>query len=142
MPGKVNPVIAEALIMAAGQAIGNDAAITLGGLLGSFQLNTMLPLIARNLLEQIQLLARGMQVFCDKLVRGLRPDEEHIASLNERSLSLATALAPHLGYDRAAEIAKQAHAEGKSVRQVCLEQGVLDEAELNELLDPRKQTGR
>jgi len=140
MPGKVNPVIAEALIMACGQVIGNDAAITLGGLYGTLELNTMLPLIARNLLEQIQLLASGMTVFNVKLVQGLEADRERIASLNERSLGLVTALAPRVGYDRAAEIAKQAHASGRTVREVARALKVLPDDELERALDIRRQT--
>jgi len=140
MPGKVNPVMAEALIMVCAQVIGDDAAITLGGLLGSFQLNTMLPLIARNLLEQIELLAAGVAVFTAKLVRGLDADRDRIAAQNERSLALATALAPRIGYDRAAELAKQAHRSGRTVREVAAEQRVLPERELEQALDLRRQT--
>jgi fumarate hydratase, class II len=140
MPGKVNPVIAESLIMVCAQVIGNDAAVTLGGLYGSFELNTMLPLIARNLLEQIELLAAGAATFADKLVRGLSPDLARIEAGNERSLALATALAPRIGYDRAAALAKQAHASGRTVREVALEQQVLPPEELQHVLDLRRQT--
>jgi fumarate hydratase class II len=140
MPGKVNPVIAEALIQACAQVIGNDAAITAGGFFGHFELNTMQPLIARNLLEQIFLLAAGARVFADKLVAGLEADRERIASLVEQSISLATALAPRIGYDRAAEIAKRAAAEKRMVREIALEEQVLPVDELDELLDPRRQT--
>ena len=139
MPGKVNPVIAESLIQAAAQVIGHDAAITVGGMLGHFQLNTMQPLIAHNLLEQIRLLAGGVRVFTEKLVRGLEPDQDRIGSHVNRSLSLATALVPRIGYDRAAEIAKEAEATGKTIREVARGRGVLPDDELEALLDPKRQ---
>ncbi len=141
MPGKVNPVIAEALIMACAQVIGNDSAITVGGLTGYFQLNTMLPLIARNLIQQIRYLTGGCTIFTDKLLRGLVADTERIKAGNERSLALVTGLVPVVGYDRAAEIAKEAHRTGKTIREVAREQKILPEEELDRLLDPRHQTG-
>jgi fumarate hydratase class II len=140
MPGKTNPVIAESLIQAAAQVIGNDLSITVGGMLGHFQLNAMQPLIARNLLQQIRLLTNGSTIFRERLLSGLEPNRSHIASLVEQSLSLATALAPRIGYERAAEIAKRASAEGKTVREVALEEGILSPAELDRILDPRRQT--
>jgi len=140
MPGKVNPVIAESLIMACAQVIGNDGAITLGGVHGFFELNTMLPLIARNLLEQIQLLSRASVMFADRLVKGLRANREYIAARNEDSLSLATALAPVIGYDRAAEIAKESHRTGRTVRELAREKKILPEDELDRVLDLRGQT--
>jgi fumarate hydratase class II len=142
MPGKVNPVIAEALMQAAVQVIGNDAAIAAAGLYSNFQLNTMQPLIARNLLEQIALLAAATRMFSGKLVSGIEPDRERIAAGAERSLSLATALAPLVGYDRAAEIAKRAEAEGKSVRDIARAEKLLPDDVLERLLDPRRQTER
>jgi fumarate hydratase class II len=142
MPGKINPVIAESLIMVCAQVIGNDAAITLGGLYSSFQLNTMLPLIARNLLEQITLLGRATDMFTDNLLTGLKANEKHIESLNERSLSLATALAPVIGYDAAAEIAKEAHRTGKNVQEIARQKQILPDQELDRLLDPARQTGQ
>jgi len=140
MPGKVNPVIAESLIMACAQVIGDDGAITLGGMYGFFELNVMLPLIARNLLEQVELLARAVPMFSDKLVAGIQANRQWIEARNEQSLSLATALAPVIGYDRAAEIAKQSHKTGKTVRELCLEQEVLPEEELERVLDLQRQT--
>jgi fumarate hydratase class II len=140
MPGKVNPVIAESLIQAAAQVIGNDAAIAVGGMWGQFQLNAMQPLIARNLLEQIRLLTTGVTSFRERLLAGVRADRDRIASLLDRSLALATALAPHIGYERAAEVAKRASAEGKTVRQVAFEEKLLPRAELDRILDPRRQT--
>jgi fumarate hydratase class II len=141
MPGKVNPVIAESLIMACAQVVGNDSAIAVGGMMGNFQLNTMLPLIARNLLQQVELLARGTEMFTRRLLVGLKADRKRIESLNERSLSLATALAPVVGYDMAAEIAKEAHRTGRTVRAVALERKILPEEELERLLDPAGQAG-
>jgi fumarate hydratase class II len=140
MPGKVNPVIAESLIMACAQVIANDLAITLGGLYGNFELNVMMPLIARNLLEQISLLASASRNFADRLVAGLEARREAIASRNEASLALATALAPRLGYDRAAEIAKESWRTGRTVREIARQQQVLPEDELERVLDLRQQT--
>jgi fumarate hydratase class II len=140
MPGKVNPVIAESMIQAAAQVIGNDAAITVGGMLGHFPLNAMQPLIARNLLEQIQLLTASGTMFTDRLLCGLEPDRNRIASLVAQSLSLATGLAPRVGYERASEIAKRASTEGRTVREIAGEEVVLPEDELNRLLEPRRQT--
>ena len=140
MPGKANPVIAESLIQVCGQVIGDDAAITFGGLNGNFQLNTMMPLMARNLMEQINLLSAGLTIFLEKLVQGLEADTDRIVSLNERSLALATALAPRLGYDRAAALAEEAHRTGRTVREVAQEQAVMPEEELDALLDLRRQT--
>jgi len=141
MPGKVNPVIAESLIMASAQVIGNDAAITLGGLYGNFELNVMMPLIARNLLEQIGLLTNASTIFANKLVAGLKADREKIESMNQRSLMLATSLAPVIGYDKAADIAKHAFASGKTVRETAIEETDLEPEEIDRLLDPRGQTG-
>ena len=135
MPGKVNPVIAESLIMVCAQVIGNDAAITLGGLSGNFELNVMLPLIARNLLEQIKLLANASENFSEKLVMGLEAQRASIEQKNEDSLSLATALAPIIGYEKAADIAKKAHETGKTVRQIALEADVLPADQLDKALD-------
>jgi fumarate hydratase class II len=140
MPAKVNPVIAESLIQAMAQVIGNDTAVAVGGMLGHFQLNAMQPLIARNLLQQIQLLTTGATVFGQKLVSGLEPDRDRIASLAEQSLSLATALAPQIGYERAAGIAKRASREGRTVREVAHEEGILPRDDLDRILDPRRQT--
>ncbi|GAB4165177.1 MAG: class II fumarate hydratase [Geothermobacteraceae bacterium] len=142
MPGKVNPVMAESLLQVCAQVIGFDAAISLGGLSGNFELNVMQPMIAWNLLESIRLLAHGVSLFDKRCVRGLEANKERCEELVERSLAMVTALAPEIGYDRAAELAKKAHAEGKTIREICLERQVLPEDKLNELLDPRPQTGR
>jgi fumarate hydratase class II len=140
MPGKVNPVICEVVVQVAGQVIGNDAAVAFGGLSGQLELNTCLPLIARNLLESIRLLAAAAESFARLCILGLAADRERCADLAERSLSLATALVPALGYDVAAEIAKQALATGRSLREICLARGVLDAPTLDRLLDPLRQT--
>ncbi len=140
MPGKVNPVICEVVVQVAGQVVGNDAAVAFGGLSGHLELNTCLPLVARNLLGSIGLLASAAGLFATRCIEGLGVDRERCADLAERSLSLATALVPALGYDLAAEIAKQALASGRSLREVCLERGVLDPVELDRLLDPLRQT--
>jgi len=140
MPGKVNPVICESLIMVSAQVMANDQAVTIGGLYGNFELNVMLPLISRNLLESIELMANGVSNFTERLLKDLEADRDRIEDMNERSLMLATALAPKVGYDKAAEIAKTAHKENKNVRDVALEMGVADEEELKELLDLRRLT--
>ena len=136
MPGKVNPVIAESLAQVCAQVIGHDAAIVFGGASGLLDLNVMLPMMTLNLLESERLLANACRMFADKCVTGLVANRAHCAEQIEWSMSMVTALAPHIGYDRAAEIAKQAVAEGKTVRQVCLEGGVMEAAELDRLLDP------
>ncbi len=140
MPGKVNPVIAEAVIQAATQVVGNDAAIGMGGAMSQLQLNTMQPLIARNLLEQIHLLTRACHVFEEKLIADIAPNLETLQIGVERSLSMATALTPHVGYDKAAEVAKRAEATGKTVREVALEMGLFEKDELDKILEPITQT--
>jgi fumarate hydratase class II len=141
MPGKVNPVLCESVTQVAAQVIGNDAAIGVGGLSGQLELNAFIPLITRNLLESIRLLANVSGLFVDKCLAGLGADAERAAALVERSLALATALVPRIGYDAAAEIAKEAWRSGRSVREVCLERKLLPPRELEALLDPRRQTG-
>jgi fumarate hydratase class II len=140
MPGKVNPVMCEVVTQVAAQVVGNDAAIAVGALGGQLQLNTFLPLIARNLLESIRLLTSATQLFTERCIDGLDADRGRAAALVEQSLMLATALVPRIGYDAAAALAKEAHASGRSLRDVARERGVLPDAELDELLDPRRQT--
>ncbi len=140
MPGKVNPVICEALIQACAQVIGNDAAVTQGGLGGVFELNLMLPLIARNLLESIGILAGAADMFEHKLIAGLEADEQVCADYIEGSLAMSTSLAPVIGYDAAAGISKEAFASGRTVREVAREKQVLPDDELDRLLDPRSMT--
>jgi fumarate hydratase class II len=136
MPGKVNPVIPEALAMVCAQVIGNDATITIAGQSGSFQLNVMLPVVAHNLLESLSLLANGMSVLRDKAITGFAVKEETIAAALARNPILVTALNPVIGYERGAAIAKRAYAEGRPVIEVALEDTDLDETELKRLLDP------
>ena len=141
MPGKVNPVMSEMLIQVGAQVIGNDATIAVSGAFGNFELNTMLPVIAYNLLQSIELLASGSRVFARRCVAGLQADAEKCEANIERSLAMCTALAPVIGYDKAAHIAKVAYETNRTVREVSRELSGLDEATLARLLDPRTQTG-
>jgi fumarate hydratase class II len=134
MPGKVNPVICEVVIQVGDQVIGNDAAITAAGTQGQFELNVRVPLIARNLLEQIGLLAAASRLFDEKVVQGLEANREMTTRHAEATLATATALNPYIGYDKAAEIVKDAAESGRGLREVALEKGV-DEATLDEALD-------
>jgi fumarate hydratase class II len=133
MPGKVNPVIPEAVLQVAAQIIGNDATITLGGQGGCFELNTMLPIIAYNLLQSIGLLASASRLFAEKCIKGITANRKACAETIERSLALATYLTPHLGYDRAASIAKRAHQTGKNIREIVLEENILTADELDKI---------
>jgi fumarate hydratase class II len=140
MPGKVNPVMAESLLQVCVQVMGNDAAVALGGLSGNFELNVMMPVITLNLLQSIDLLSNAVKAFTTRCLQGLEADRERCQSLVEQSLAMCTALAPVIGYDRAAEIAKAAFASGRTVRAVALEMRILPEEELARLLDPWPQT--
>jgi fumarate hydratase, class II len=142
MPGKVNPVMAESLLQAAAQVVGNDLAVTLGGLGGVFELNMMMPLMARNLLESIEILANATEAFRERCVRGIVANEERCLELAKLSLMLTTALAPAIGYDRAAALAKEASRSGETLEAVALRERVLPEAEIKRLLDPRGMTGK
>jgi fumarate hydratase class II len=137
MPGKVNPVIPESLIQVCAQVIGSDAAITIGGLSGNFELNVMMPLIAHNLLQSIRILANGVDNFSRRCIEGLEADRERCEEMIEKSLALATALTPKIGYDEAARIAKKAYDHRKTIRRVVEEEGILSKEELNRCLDPR-----
>jgi fumarate hydratase class II len=141
MPGKVNPVLCESVVQVGAQVVGNDAAVALGGLGGHLELNAMIPLIARNLLESIRLLARVCDVFEERCLRGLEADRERAEALVEGSLAMVTVLAPRIGYDAAAAIAKESAETGRTVREICHEREVLAREELDALLDPRAQTG-
>ena len=142
MPGKVNPVMSEMMLQVAAQVIGNDATIAFAGsALGStFELNVMMPVMAYNLLQSIELLARGARVFANRCVAGLQANRQHCEELVEQSLAMCTSLAPLIGYDKAADMAKEAFKSGKTVRQIALERKLLSEAELNRALDPRRMT--
>jgi fumarate hydratase class II len=141
MPGKVNPVIPEAVLQVCAQVVGADATITYAaGLLGNLDLHVGMPVMAYNLLESIRLLANVCNVFVDKCISGIQANRERCEELIERSLAMCTALAPVIGYDAAAAIAKEAYATAKTVRQVAMEKGILEQARLDELLNPRSMT--
>jgi fumarate hydratase class II len=137
MPGKVNPVIPEVVTQVAAQVIGNDTAITVGGMSGQFELNVYVPVIARNLLESIALLSSASRLLAEKCVDGIEANREQLERYAELTLSAATALNPHIGYDRATEIVREAAASGRSLRDVAREAGV-DEAILDDALDYRR----
>jgi fumarate hydratase class II len=140
MPGKVNPVMCEMLLQVCAQVLGSDAAITFGGSFGNFELNVMMPVMAHNLLQAIELLANGSQVFARRCVAGLEVDREKCKANLELSLSNCTILAPVIGYDKAAKIAKIAYETNRTIREVAQEISGLDKAKLDELLDPATQT--
>jgi fumarate hydratase class II len=140
MPGKVNPVICEMVIQVGAQVMGNDAAITFSGTFGAFELNTMLPVTAHNLLEAIELMAQAARVFARRCIHGLEADVENCAANVEKSLAMCTVLAPVIGYDQAARIAKIAYETGRTVRDVAQEISGLDKERLDALLNPRDQT--
>ncbi len=140
MPGKVNPVIAESLIQVCLHVIGSDVAVTLGGLQSFFELNVGMPLIAAHLLESVRLLAAAARNFADKCVAGIEAHRERCESLIEQSLAMCTPLAPKIGYDKAADIAKKAHETGKTVREVARDLSGLTEKELNEIFELRALT--
>ncbi|MBI1955925.1 MAG: class II fumarate hydratase, partial [Acidobacteria bacterium] len=140
MPGKVNPVIPEAVTMVCAQVIGNDVAITIGGQSGNFQLNVMLPVIAYALLQSITLLARVAMVLADKAISGFKVNEAHVAELVDKNPILVTALNPVIGYEKGAQIAKKAYAENRRVKEVAAEMTQLKPGELDRILDPRNMT--
>ena len=140
MPGKVNPVIAESVTMVCAQVIGNDVTVTVGGQAGNFELIVMLPIMAYNLLQSIELLATASNNFAAKCIEGITANKERCQSLIEQSLAMCTALAPEIGYEAAAKLAKEAYRSGKTVREVAKEQKVLPEKRLDELLDPWRMT--
>jgi fumarate hydratase class II len=140
MPGKVNPVMCEMMMMVSAQVTGNDAAITIANQQGNFELNVMLPVIAHNLLQSITLLGNASRLFADKAVAGFTVNRERVASLVDKNPILVTALNSVIGYDKAAQIAKKAYAEGRSLKEVAAEMTNLSKEELDKLLDPRKMT--
>jgi len=140
MPGKVNPVMAESLMQVCAQVIGNDAAVAVGGLSGNFELNVMIPVMVHNVLQSIHLLGNAARLFTVRCLRDLEVDRERCAQLVEESLMLATPLAPVIGYDRAAEIAKEAYKSGKTIRELVREKGILDDQRLSEVLDLKGMT--
>jgi fumarate hydratase class II len=137
MPGKVNPVMAEVVLQVAAQVIGNDTAVTIGGMQGQFELNVRVPLLARNVLESIRLLASTCRAFTEKCVQGIQANEDGARNSAESTLAAATALNPHIGYDRGAEIVKEAATSGRMLREVAYEKGV-DEETYEKAMDLRK----
>jgi len=140
MPGKVNPTQCEAMTMLCCQVLGNDVALSIGGSMGNFELNVFKPMIAHNFLQSARLLADGMRSFDEHCARGIEPNRKRIGELMEQSLMLVTALAPHIGYDRAAQIAKTAQHEGLTLRQAALRSGFVDEQQFDQWIVPIEMT--
>jgi len=140
MPGKVNPVIAESVLMAAAQVIGNALTVTIGGQSGILELNVMMPVMAHNILESIRLLAASATNLTERCIRGIQANKERSNDLIEKSLAMCTALAPEIGYDAAASIAKEAYKTGKTVRQIAAEKKILPSKRLKEILNPLRMT--
>jgi fumarate hydratase class II len=141
MPGKVNPVLCEALMQACARVIGNDQTISFCGATGGqFQLNIMMPVMADTAIESVKILSGALEVFTEKCLKGLEANEEKCREGVEKSLSMATALNPYIGYEKAAEVAKEAFKTGKTVREVCLEWNILPPEQLAEVLDPMSMT--
>jgi fumarate hydratase class II len=141
MPGKINPVIAESLLMVCAQVIGYDATIAWCCAAGNFELNVMMPVMAYDLLQSIELLAASSRNFAERAIRGIEADRERASGFVEQSLAMCTVLAPEIGYDKAAAIAKEAYQTGRTVREVARQKSGIPEDRLNRLLDPRSQTG-
>jgi fumarate hydratase class II len=142
MPGKVNPTQCEMMTMVAAQVMGNNVAITVGGLQGHLELNVFKPLIGAAVLRSIDLLATAMESFRERALEGLEPDRERIAALLDRSLMLVTALAPEIGYDNAARIAKHAHHHGLTLKESGLELGLVDGETFDRVVRPETMLGR
>jgi len=142
MPGKVNPTQAEMLTMVAAQVAGNNVAVTIGGMQGHMELNVFKPLVGANVIRSINLLATGAESFTERMLDGTEPDEARIAELMGRSLMLVTALAPEIGYDNAAAIAKHAHKKGLTLKEAGLELGLIEEKRFDEIVKPEKMIGR
>src|SRR5260370_37034717 len=140
MPGKVNAVMSESMWRVCAQVFGNDAAITWAGANGNLELNVMMPVMANDLLESIRLLANVVDVFCEKCVTGSTENKARCEELFELSVAMVTSLAPKIGYDRAAELAKESVRTGKTVRELCQEKKLLPEKELERALDPVAMT--
>ena len=140
MPGKVNPVMCESVVQVCAQVFGNDTTVCWGGANGQLELNVMMPVMAHNVLESIRLLSNVARAFQDKCISGIIANRDRCNELVELSMAMVTSLAPLIGYDRAAEIAKESAATGKTVRQICRERQVLPEDQLNRALDPVEMT--
>jgi fumarate hydratase class II len=141
MPGKVNPTQSEAMIMLSCQVMSNDVAINMGGAMGNFELNVMKPLIIHNFLQSVRLLADGMTSFNDHCASGISANVEHIEELTRSSLMLVTALTPHIGYDKAAEIAKKAHSDGTTLKRAATELGFVTAEQFEEWVRPENMVG-
>ena len=142
MPGKVNPTQAEAVTMLACQVMGNDVAINIGGASGNFELNVFKPLLIHNFLQSCRLIADGSESFREHCVVGIEANHERIRQNLERSLMLVTALNPHIGYDKAAKIAKTAHKTGKTLKQTAVELGLVTAEQFDEWVRPEKMVGK
>ena len=142
MPGKVNPVIPEVVLQVAAQVAGNDIAVTLGGQSGNFELNVSIPMIAHNLLQSIRLLSTGVEVFNERCIRGITANRETCAANIEKSLAMVTGLVPHIGYEKAAAIAKIAHETGRTVRDVAAAERILPTDLLERILEPVTSGGK
>jgi len=141
MPGKVNPVMSEMMLQVAAQVVGNDATVAWGGAMGStFELNVMMPVMAYNILQSIALLAKASQVFADRCASGIEVNRERCEGLVEQSLAMCTSLAPLIGYDKAAEVAKESFKTGKTVRQIAAEKKLLSDADLAKAMDAKRMT--
>ncbi len=141
MPGKVNPTQAEALTMLSAQVLGNDVALNVGAASGHFELNVFKPLVIHNFLQSARLLADGCRSFEEHCARGIQPNAPRIQELLERSLMLVTALSPHIGYDKAAQIAKKAHKEGSTLREAALALGYVSAADFDRWVRAEDMTG-
>ena len=140
MPGKVNPVICESVMQVCARVIGNDTTVTWAAANGNFELNVMMPVLSHSILESLRLLANVTQVFHEKCIVGIKANTGRCAELVEYSMAMVTSLAPIIGYDKAAEIAKESAKTGKTVREICREKQILPEAELAKALDPIAMT--
>ena len=138
MPGKVNPSIAELLNMVCFEVIGNDLAVANAAAAGQLELNVFMPIIAYNLLYSIEILSNAIDAFTEKCVRGIKANKEHMHHVVSRDISLATALAPYIGYSQAAKIARKAYNEHKTVKDVCLELKIMPKDKLDKILDPSR----
>ena len=142
MPGKVNPTQSEALTMLCCQVLGNDVAINIGGAMGNFELNVFKPLIIHNFLQSVRLLADGVVSFNDNCAVGIEPDRERIGQMLGQSLMLVTALNPHIGYDKAAEIAKKAYKEGTTLKEAALALGYVTAKQFDQWMRPEDMVGK
>jgi fumarate hydratase class II len=140
MPGKINPVMPEAVRQVAAQVMGNDTTVMVGGQSDNFELNVMIPVMTYNVLQSVDILANVSHIFVDRCISGIEADRERCRDYAEKSPALATALAPILGYDKAAQIAKDALVKDKTIRDLVVEEGLMDAKEADEVLDPAKQT--